>query len=119
MPRVRITHLVEHPERPLAPSLLENDDALLQATLYVHLRNDGRILILPGERLRTQWVSREALETELRRIRDLGGLVLYSREDPALDPSAAVLETFARLVDYKLPMKLVAEPHPDTREPPP
>jgi hypothetical protein len=97
--------------------LQEDDQKLLEATLYVHLANDGRILILPGNRLRTQWVGRDELEAELRRIRDLGGLVLYSRENPAEDPSAAVLETFARIVAYKLPMKLVAEPHPDTAEP--
>ncbi|MGH7538101.1 MAG: hypothetical protein ACREMF_05670 [Gemmatimonadales bacterium] len=55
--------------------------------------------------------------SELGRIRDLGGLVLYSRENPAGDPSAIVRETFARIVAYKLPLKLVAAPHPDTLEP--
>ena len=114
MTRPRITHLIEYPEQPLSPELQEDDDKLLQATLYVHLTNDGRVLILRGDRLRTEWVTRSELEPELRRIRDLGGLVLYSRENPAEDPSAAALETFARIVDHKLPLKLVAEPHPDT-----
>ena len=119
MARPRIPHLIEHPEQLLSPQLQADDDKLLQATLYVHLTNDGRIMILPGDRLRTQWVTRDELELELKRIRDLDGLVLYSRENPAEDPSAAVLETFDRIVDYKLPLKLVAEPHPDTLEPKP
>ena len=116
MTRPTINHLIEYPEQPLSPDLLEDEETLLAATLYIHLAGDGRILILPGDRLRTQWVMRDELEAELERIRELGGLVMYSRDHPERDPPEVVLETFDRILSYRLPMKLVAEPHPDTVE---
>ena len=116
MTRARITNFIEYPEQPLSPDLLEDEEKLLEATLYVHLAADGRILILPGNRLRTQWVTRDVLEAELERIRELGGVVLYSRDHPEQAPPDVVLETFERIASYKMPMKLVAEAHPDTME---
>ena len=70
-------------------------------------------MILPGWRPLTEWVSIERLEQELAACRERGGLLLYSRDDPATDPSEQVLATFARIVSYQLPIKLLEQAHPD------
>ncbi|MFN2527038.1 MAG: ankyrin repeat domain-containing protein [Actinomycetota bacterium] len=57
-------------------------------------------------------MTQNHLVEELERVKALGGLVLYSRDNPDQDPPKIVFETFQRIVDAELPMKLLDEPHP-------
>ena len=98
----------------LLPRACTTDDKL-----YVHLTNGGQIMILPGDRLQTTWITPARLDSELTRAKSMGGTVLYSREAPTKEPSEFVKTTFARIVSYGMPITLVTSPHPDANRPPP
>ena len=79
--------------------------------LYVHLAWDGAIFVIrdTGEQL---WTDREGLDRELRAARERAVVLLYSRERGYEDPPARVTETFKRIAEFELPIKLLDEPHP-------
>jgi hypothetical protein len=79
--------------------------------LYVHLAWDGGILVIrhTGEQV---WVDGEGLDEELRAAKDRGDVLLYSRERGDEEPPAELVETFHRIVDFELPIKLLEEAHP-------
>jgi hypothetical protein len=111
--RAVVKNFFEHPENPLTKEMQGDEQRLMGATLYIHLSRDGRILILPGNTLVTEWVDIKRLELELQRVKREGGMVLYSRDNPEEEPSQTVTDTFEKVVSYKLPVKLMIEPHPD------
>jgi hypothetical protein len=80
--------------------------------LYVHLAWDGGIFVIRGETGEQLWVDRDGLDQELRAAKEKGGTLLYSREQGEQNPPAQVEETFQRIVDYRLPIMLLEEPHP-------
>lgn len=82
--------------------------------LYVHLRSDGGIFVVRGDTGEQAWITRRRLDDELARLRDVGGLILYSRDEPERDPPRIVFDTFTAIEEARLPIKLVEEPHPDT-----
>jgi hypothetical protein len=81
--------------------------------LYVHLAWDGGIFVIRGDTGEQLWVDRERLWEELAAAKESGDELLYSRERGTEDPPEHVAETFDRIVDYELPIKLIAEPHPE------
>ena len=81
-------------------------------SLYVHLARDGGIYLIRGDTGKDAWVTRDHLVEELDRVKALGGLLLYSRDDPDRDPPKIVFDTFQSIVDAALPMQLLEEPHP-------
>jgi hypothetical protein len=81
--------------------------------IYVHLAWDGGIFVIRGESGQQLWVDREGLDRELREAKERGDVLLYSRERGAEEPPAQVTETFERIVEYQLPIRLLEEPHPD------
>jgi hypothetical protein len=85
--------------------------------IYVHLAWDGGIFVIreTGEQL---WVDREELDMELRSAKERGDVLLYSRERGEEDPPEHVAETFERIVEHSLPIKLIEEPHPHAVVPP-
>jgi hypothetical protein len=85
--------------------------------LYVHLAWDGGIFVIRGETGEQLWVDREGLWEELAAAKERGDELLYSRERGAEEPPAHVAETFDRIVEYQLPIKLIAEPHPQALVP--
>ena len=85
-----------------------------ERALYVHLRSDGGIFVVRGDTGEQAWITRRELEQELDRMREAGGLILYSRDDPDRDPADIVFDTFSAIEASRLPIKLVDEPHPDT-----
>ena len=86
--------------------------------LYVHLAWDGGIFVIRGDTGEQLWVDREGLWKELAAAKEGGEELLYSRERGTEDPPAEVEETFDRIVGYELPIKLIAEPHPQALVPP-
>ena len=80
--------------------------------VYVHLAWDGGIFVIrdTGEQL---WVDRQELDDELRAAKERGDVLLYSRERGDEEPPEEIAETFARIVDHELPIKLLEEPHPE------
>jgi hypothetical protein len=80
--------------------------------LYVHLAWDGGIFVIRGETGEQLWVDRQGLWEELAAAKERGDELLYSRERGTEEPPAHVAETFDRIVDYQLPIKLIEEPHP-------
>jgi hypothetical protein len=81
--------------------------------LYVHLAWDGAIFVIRGETGEQLWVDREGLERELRAAKESGDVLLYSRERGEEDPPTELTETFQRIVDFELPIRLLEEPHPE------
>jgi hypothetical protein len=81
--------------------------------LYVHLAWDGGIFVIRGETGEQLWVDREGLDQELRAAKEHGDVLLYSRERGEEEPPAEVTETFQRIADFELPIKLLEEPHPE------
>jgi hypothetical protein len=81
--------------------------------LYVHLAWDGGIFVIRGDTGKQLWVDRAGLERELREAKERGDVLLYSRERGAEEPPAAVTETFQRIADFELPIRLLEEPHPE------
>jgi hypothetical protein len=80
--------------------------------LYVHLAWDGGIFVIreTGEQL---WVDHEGLGAELSAAKQRGDVLLYSRERGEEEPPDELVETFHRIVDYELPIKLLEEAHPE------
>jgi hypothetical protein len=81
--------------------------------IYVHLAWDGGIFVIRGDTGEQLWVDRDGLEKELRAAKERGDVLLYSRERGEEDPPQQVTETFQRIVDFELPLKLLEEPHPE------
>jgi hypothetical protein len=81
--------------------------------LYVHLAWDGGIFVIRGDTGEQLWVDREGLDAELHAAKERGDVLLYSRERGDEDPPRQVTETFERIVDFELPIKLLEEPHPE------
>jgi ankyrin repeat protein len=80
--------------------------------LYVHLGFDGGIFVLRDSG-RSAWVTEPQLEEELDALAADAGLVLYTRDHPDQDPPPLVERTFRKIVDRRLPMRLLAEPNPE------
>jgi hypothetical protein len=80
--------------------------------IYVHLAWDGGIFVIRenGEQL---WVDPDGLHRELGAAKERGDVLLYSRERGEEEPPAALTETFERIVDFQLPIRLLEEPHPE------
>ena len=58
-------------------------------------------------------MDREGLDAELRGAKERGDVLLHSRKRGTEDPPAEVVETFERIVEFELPIKLLEEPHPE------
>ena len=87
--------------------------------LYIHLAGNGDVLLIRGDTGEERWTDRKGLQAELDRISDRPhASLLYSREDPQVDPSDEVRETFEMVVDYELPIQLLEDPHPTAGVPP-
>jgi hypothetical protein len=86
--------------------------------LYVHLAWDGGIFVIRGDTGEQLWTDREGLDQELRAARERDDVLLYSRERGEEDPPAQVTETFRRIAEFELPIKLLEEPHPEALVPP-
>ncbi len=84
--------------------------------LYVHLTRDGAIFVVRGNGTQA-WITRGQLDEELGALSAAGGTLLYSRDDPAGDPSPIAFETFKGIAEYQSPMKLLDQPHPDVANP--
>jgi hypothetical protein len=86
--------------------------------LYVYLAFDGAIFVVRGETGEQLWTDRDGLRRELERIRSLGGRLIYSREAGDREPPAHVEETFREIMEYRLPIQLLEQPHPQATVPP-
>lgn len=93
-------------------------DAALERLLYVHLTENGQVLILPGWYTEPEWVTPARLREELRHCQRVGGSVLYSREDPTSVPSVEVEQIFKQIASYGLPIHVAQEAHPAAHTPP-
>jgi hypothetical protein len=87
--------------------------------LYVHLAFDGGILLIRGDTGEQLWTDRDGLRAQLEKLKERGGLLLYSRESGDTEPPAHVEETFRLIVELEPPaIQLVEEPHPEALVPP-
>jgi hypothetical protein len=87
--------------------------------LYVHLALDGGILLVRGDTGEQLWTDRQRLRSELEKLRERRGLLLYSREAGDAEPPAHVEETFKLIVELEPPaIQLVEKPHPEALAPP-
>ena len=83
--------------------------------LYVHLRSDGGIFVVRGADGSQAWLTEAELLGELRGLRERGGRLLYTRDEPELDPPEPVVATFRRIAELELPITLATEPHPGSQ----
>ena len=87
------------------------EPAVEEAILYVHLQFDGGVVAM-REDGKMMSVSVARLKEELAAVKEAGGSLLYSREDPQSDPPEHVNALCQEIAEYELPIKLVEEPHP-------
>lgn len=105
----------ESGERSARESFTDDPDK----ALYVHLAFDGGIFVVRGRTGEQLWTDRQGLRAEVERLKERGGLLLYSRESGETDPPAHVEETFKMIVELEPPaVQLVEEPHPEALVPP-
>jgi hypothetical protein len=87
--------------------------------LYVHLAFDGGIFVVRGRTGEQFWTDRQGLRTEVEKLKERRGLLLYSRELGETEPPVHVEETFKMIVELEPPaVQLVEEPHPEALVPP-
>lgn len=85
--------------------------------LYVHLAWDGAIFVVRDTGAQV-WTDRDGLDRELADAKERGDVLLYSRERGEEDPPAQLTETFRRIAEFELPIRLLEEPHPEALVPP-
>jgi hypothetical protein len=85
--------------------------------LYVHLANDGAIFVIWGGTGEQAWIREEQLHKELARVSEMGGSLIYSRETPESDPPPEVERVFQAMTEYKLPIQLLEQAHPEALVP--
>jgi hypothetical protein len=86
--------------------------------LYVHLADDGAIFVLWGATGEQAWIGAPELHEELAKLRESGGRLIYTRDAGDRDPPEHVTKTFDAILEYKLPIQLLEEPHPQALVPP-
>jgi hypothetical protein len=96
---------------------VKHGDGDAERALYVHLALDGGIFVVRGETGEQLWTDREGLHRELERTRKRAGILLYSREAGDEEPPRHVEETFRQILEYRLPIQLLEEPHPEANVP--
>jgi hypothetical protein len=105
----------EPAERFARESLTDDPDK----ALYVHLAFDGGIFVIRGRTGEQLWTDRQGLRTEIERLKERGGVLLYSRESGEAEPPAHVEQTFQAIVELEPPaIQLVEDPHPEALVPP-
>lgn len=84
----------------------------LQATVHIHLKRDGTILVLGQDGPGFQWfpLTLTRLESTLAGAKMQGAVVEYSRDDPECDPSKSIELTYKVIMSYEMPIKLLKEP---------
>jgi hypothetical protein len=101
---------------PLFRRRASEDDP--ERALYVYLALDGGIFVVRGDTGEQLWTDREGLRKELERTRDRGGRLMYGREAGDSEPPLHVEETFREILECRLPIQLLEEPHPEAIVPP-
>lgn len=91
---------------------MEADKPDPSKSLYVHLLRDGGIFLIRGDTGQDAWVTQGRLIDEVQRVKNLGGAVVYSREEPDADPPVIVTDTFRRIAEAEVPIQLLEQPHP-------
>lgn len=82
------------------------------AATYLHLRHSGRVFVVRGDTKEEYWTDRDGLREELARVKRAGGMILYSRQNPDQDPPEVVAQNFKIMTMAKVPLEMVADPHP-------
>jgi hypothetical protein len=100
------------PGGPASGSGIRPPDQDPAKALYVHLAGDGGIFVVWGRDGQQAWLTLAQLDLALQRLQAEGGLILYSRDAPEQEPPPWVTATFQRFIAYRLPIKLLAAPHP-------
>ena len=77
---------------------------------FVHIANDGNLLVVGGPLGKSRSLTGKALFAELERLGPRGLVLLYSLESAPEAASAAARHTLARLEELEFPKKLVAPP---------
>ncbi len=77
---------------------------------FVHIANDGNLLVVGGPLGKSRSLTARALFAELERLAPRGLALLYSLESPAAQASAAAKHTLARLEALDVPRREVTPP---------
>jgi hypothetical protein len=99
---------------PVDPDRPDRDEPRTGAVLYVHLADDCGIFSIDNRGVE-QWITQSELLSRLAEIARIGGKVLYSRDNPELEPPGCVRDTFEKLAAMVSDITLSPQPHPSTR----
>jgi hypothetical protein len=72
--------------------------------LPVHVTEDGRVFVNVGSRFVE--ASLDDLDVMLDRLATMGGMVVYSRDDPAEEPGPTALEVAAMVASHGVDLRL-------------
>jgi ankyrin repeat protein len=79
------------------------------AMTYVHLAQDGRVYLLPGNTGDNRWSDAAGLADQISRVQDRHGFLMYHREDPEHEMSPAARANFDLILASGLNVMLAPE----------
>lgn len=82
---------------------------LIEPGVHIDLKFSGEILI-SRDGVIYQSVNQERIEDELRRVKDEGSFVFYSREHPEQSPPDSLMRTFEVIVSAGVPIRMLQPP---------
>jgi hypothetical protein len=83
--------------------------------LPVHVTEDGRVFVNVGARFVE--ASLDDLDRMFDRLATMGGMVVYSRDDPAEEPGPEALEVAALVASHGLELRLRQTPADEYSDP--
>lgn len=85
------------------PSVRLSSD-LIEPGIHIDLKFSGQILV-SRDGVIYQSVNQDRLEEELRRVKDEGSFVFYSREYPEQSPPDSLMRTFEVIASAGVPIR--------------
>ncbi len=82
---------------------------LIEPGVHIDLKFSGEILV-SRDGLMYRAVNQEQLEDELRRVKDEGSFVFYTRDHPEQSPPDSLIRTFEVIVSAGVPIRMLQPP---------
>lgn len=82
---------------------------LIEPGIHIDLKFSGEILV-SRDGVIYEAINQEQLAEELRRVKDEGSFVFYSREHPEQSPPDSLMRTFEFIVSAGVPIRMLQAP---------
>lgn len=82
---------------------------LIEPGVHIDLKFSGEILV-SRDGLVYEAINQEQLEDELRRVKEEGSFVFYTRDHPELSPPDSLMRTFEVIAAAGVPIRMLQPP---------